>query len=73
MDINPKVYTRWEKSYQTGYRKLKQYNLIRSIMRPDPIGGHCILPCTEIANKQFVSKAFEFILERNQKTLDKSK
>lgn len=66
--INTVEYEHWERTYSEGYIKLGQYHLMRSRMDPGPIGGHCILPCTEILKKQFPSKAFDFILESNAKT-----
>lgn len=65
--IDPNDYTHWEQTYSEGYRALGQFNMMRSIMKPGPIGGHCILPCTDILGKQFKSKAFDFILESNAK------
>lgn len=66
--VDVKAYETWEKTYMEGYLESGDYNLIRPMMRPDPIGGHCILPCTEILMKQFPSKIFEFVLESNEKT-----
>ncbi len=65
--IKPGEYERWEKTYRDGYLKTSDYNLIRSLMKPDPIGGHCILPCTEILLSQYKSRLCEFILESNEK------
>lgn len=65
--VDPDAYESWERTYADGYLKLGQSQLIRSRMRPDPIGGHCIIPCTEILSGQFPSKAFDFILESNRK------
>lgn len=64
-DIDPKIYEAWEKSYADGYRKLEQFHLMRPQMRPDPIGGHCIMPCTEILAEQYSSDALGFILDSN--------
>lgn len=65
-EIDPIIYNAWERTYNEGYQKLGQYHLMRPIMRPDPIGGHCILPCTDILRNQFPSRALEFILESNR-------
>lgn len=65
--IDPLVYERWEDSYNEGYRFTNDEQLIRPRLKPDPIGGHCILECTEILGKQYRSKAFEFIEESNEK------
>lgn len=65
--IRSNDYDQWEKTYRDGYFVTQDYNLMRSLMKPDPIGGHCILPCTEILRSQFPSKLFDFILESNEK------
>lgn len=69
--VNPKHYEMWEKTYAEGYQVLGQQSLMRPQMRPDPIGGHCILPCTEILNSQYPSEIFRFILEKNEQTKSK--
>lgn len=66
-EIDSKTYDQWEESYSKGYFQSGDFNLIRPVMRPDPIGGHCILPCTDIISNQFSSKIFEFIKESNDK------
>lgn len=66
-NVNGEHYDQWEQTYSDGYRNLGQWHLMRSRMNPGPIGGHCILPCTEILGSQFKSKAFDFILESNAK------
>lgn len=65
--IEEKDYEAWERSYAEGYMKLGQTHLMRPRMKPDPIGGHCIIPCTEILKEQYPSKALDFILESNEK------
>jgi len=65
--VSEYTYYYWESSYNEGYKKCGDDQLIRPIMKPAPIGGHCILPCTKILSKQFPSKAFDFILESNEK------
>lgn len=65
--INPLVYERWEDSYNEGYRMTGDEQLTRPRLKPDPIGGHCILECTKILADQIHSKVFEFILESNEK------
>jgi len=62
---NAALYKVWEESYRSGYMKAGQYNLIRPIMSPNPIGGHCILNCVEILSQKFSSKIFDFIKESN--------
>lgn len=72
-NVDPLVYERWEETYRKGYEKSNDLNLIRPMMRPNPIGGHCIIPCTEILSKNFKSKAFEFIIESNNKRIKEQK
>lgn len=71
LEIEPLIYEMWEDTYSKGYIKSGDYNLIRPSMSPGPIGGHCIIPCTEILKKQFPSKILEFILESNEKSKTK--
>lgn len=66
-DVSPNDYEMWEETYNDGYLGLGQKHLIRPQMRPDPIGGHCILECNQILKKQFPSKAFDFIQESNDR------
>lgn len=68
--VSSESYELWEKSYSDGYLKLGQHQLIRARMKPNPIGGHCIIPCTEILKSQFPSKALDFILESNERAKD---
>lgn len=66
-EVNRFGYEEWERSYNKGHEYLGQNNLVRPQVRPAPIGGHCILPCTQILAEQFESKAFEFIGRSNEK------
>lgn len=61
------AYREWETSYNKGHMDLGHRQLIRPTVRPTPIGGHCILPCTEILASQFESSLFDFIKESNAK------
>ncbi len=45
----------------------------RPIYYPDYIGGHCLIPNTEILNNVYPSKAWQFILESNKKRLEEIK
>lgn len=67
-NIASRDYYNWEKTYRDGYLNTSDHNLIRSIMKPNPIGGHCILPCTEILKNQFDSYILDFITESNEKS-----
>jgi hypothetical protein len=66
-NVRSEDYTLWEQTYNDGYVELGQEHLVRSMMSPDPIGGHCILECNQILKSQFPSKAFDFIQESNEK------
>jgi len=68
-DCSYGTYKYWEWSYAQGYMKLGQANLMRPIMESHPIGGHCILECTEILRKQYESPAFDFIRGSNEKQI----
>jgi hypothetical protein len=65
--VSSNLYENWERTYNQGYQKCGDGHLIRPLMKPDPIGGHCILPCTKILSKQFPSKIFDFVMESNEK------
>ena len=49
------VMTKFNSTYNKGYRKLKKGNVIRPILYPprSKVGGHCIVPNIEILRKQF--------------------
>lgn len=61
------IYESWEDSYNKGHKDLGHEHLIRPRLKSDPIGGHCILPCTDILSSQAYSEAFEFIRRSNAK------
>lgn len=63
----------WESSYFQGYMYLGQHHLVRPQMRPDPIGGHCILPSIDILLQTFDSPCLEFVRESDGKTKRQSK
>lgn len=60
-------YEIWEDTYNQGYKEVGHDHLLRPRMRPDPIGGHCILECTNILRKQFESSALDFIVRSNDR------
>lgn len=66
--IDREDYESWEQTYFVGYVLNQQTNLIRSQMRPDPIGGHCILECTALLKTLYPSEAFDFIGRSNEQT-----
>lgn len=67
LKIDRGLYDIWEKTYQDGYIASNDLHLSRPTMKPDPIGGHCILPCTEIIRRSFDSPLFDFILDSNER------
>lgn len=60
------VYTKHNEIYNAGYKKLMP-NVVRPILIPRKgvIGGHCIVPVTELFNKSFNDLLTEFILKEN--------
>ncbi len=65
-DIDEEAYDLWEDSYFHGYVRLGQTEIVRPRMKPGPIGGHCIIPSTEILSQTFDSKVLEFIKQSNE-------
>jgi len=58
------VSTNYNKTYNSGYKKLGKENVARPILYPpDKIGGHCVIPNTKILNQDFNSLAFDLILK----------
>ncbi len=71
--IDPALYEMWESTYRAGYYASGDNHLMRPLMNPGPIGGHCILPCTDILNAQYPSPIFEFIKQSNEKAKGETK
>lgn len=67
------TYEQFEATYNEGYRRLGQEQLIRPKLSPRPIGGHCILPCTDLLGTQYPSKAFDFIRGSNAQAVNENK
>lgn len=60
------VATKFNQTYNSGYKKLGKKNVIRPVLFPPTnniIGGHCIIPNTKILKSHFKSKAFDLILD----------
>lgn len=55
----------WTQTYNEGYKELKMSNVIRPNLYPPDgnIGGHCVIPNTEILKEQINSMALDLILE----------
>lgn len=66
-------YEAFELTYVNGYKKLDQEFFIRPQLSPKPIGGHCILPCTDLLGMQYPSKAFDFIRSSNAQAVSENK
>lgn len=64
-----KVVTAFNKTYNEGYKKLGMSHVIRPVLYPPQgaIGGHCLIPNTEILKKFYKSLAFELILKYKKK------
>lgn len=64
-----KAVTDFNKTYNQTYPKLGKDNVIRPILYPPKKGikGHCLVPNTEILKKYYKSKAFDLILEYDEK------
>lgn len=72
-DSDKQIYELWEDSYNLAHKALGQEQLIRPRLKPGPIGGHCIIPCTKILASQIPSVAFEMILKTNERTKNRKK
>jgi len=59
------VATKWNTTYNEGYEKLGMSNVIRPVLYPpsEKIGGHCVVPNTELLKTIFDSLAFDYILK----------
>lgn len=61
------VYEQFTKSYNQGYEKNRP-NVRQPILKPvpGPIGGHCVIPDTELLDKVYKNELTKFILEQNK-------
>jgi hypothetical protein len=66
VDGDAALYDDWEDDYNEMYAKLNQRHLIRPRMSAKPIGGHCILPCTEMLAKVYDTLALDFLFASNE-------
>jgi UDP-N-acetyl-D-mannosaminuronate dehydrogenase len=60
------VATVWNETYNEGYQKLGMSNFTRPVLYPPKdgkIGGHCVIPNTELCKEFFDSKVLDYILE----------
>jgi len=64
-----KVATAFNQTYNEGYKKLKMAHVVRPVLKPPQkfIGGHCIIPNTEILKKNYKSLAFDLVLKYKKK------
>ena len=61
------VMTKWNTSYNEGYEKLGMKHVNRPVLYPPvdgKIGGHCVIPNTELCKTFFESTALNYILAR---------
>ena len=58
------VMTKFNETYNEGYKKLGKENVVRPVLYPpgDKIGGHCVIPNTELLKTLSDSKVLDFIL-----------
>lgn len=63
------VVTDFNTTYNEGYTKLGEKNVVRPVLYPpeEGIGGHCIIPNTEILTKHLKSNFFNQVLKYRQK------
>ena len=65
-DLNFNIINKWNDTYNNGYKKLGKPNVMRpNLFPPDnnKIGGHCVIPNTQLLKNIFDSSAFDFILK----------
>ena len=64
-NIDFEVINKWTETYNSGYNNLGINNVQRPNLFPPEgsIGGHCVIPNTELLMKQFKSKAFDLIVD----------
>ena len=64
-----KVATDFNKTYNEGYKKLKMNHVVRPVLKPPEkfIGGHCLIPNTEILKNNYKSLVFDLILKYKNK------
>jgi UDP-N-acetyl-D-mannosaminuronate dehydrogenase len=59
------VGTKWNTTYNEGFTELGMSNVVRPVLYPPPgkIGGHCVVPNTELLKQIDDSLAYDFILQ----------
>jgi len=64
-NIDFDVINKWTLSYNLGYYGMDMQHVVRPNLYPpeEGIGGHCVIPNTEILAEEFESKALDLILE----------
>jgi len=64
-NIDFNTINQWTETYNDGYTKLDMDHVVRPNLYPpvNKIGGHCVIPNTEILNETFDSKALDLILQ----------
>jgi len=64
LNLNYDIITDWNKTYNNGYKELGKEDVVRPVLTPPDkfIGGHCVIPNTELLRGIFQSKAFDLIL-----------
>jgi len=64
-NIDFDVINDWTLTYNQGYYGMGMQHVVRPNLQPPDsfIGGHCVIPNTELLKEQFSSKALDLILE----------
>ena len=63
------VATRWNNTYNEGYKKLGMDNVVRPVLYPPKngkIGGHCVIPNAYLCREFFDSMVLDYILSLDQ-------
>ena len=65
LNLNYDIITDWNKTYNSGYKELGKEGVIRPVLIPPDksIGGHCVIPNTELLKGIYESEAFDLILK----------
>lgn len=62
------TYTKWNQTYNQGYKKLKMPHVVRPVLKnyPGKIGGHCIISNCQILNETIADPISKIILKQNR-------
>ena len=62
------AYTKWNETYNEGYKKLKMPHVVRPVLKnyPGKIGGHCVISNCQILNETIADPISKIILKHNK-------